>query len=57
MEWTKYLPGYDKMTSFERAEMKRAMEESSGPHIYANRNSVKFLLLCHIKNHLSALSL
>eukprot|EP00957_Ditylum_brightwellii_P084452 6422259-Ditylum_brightwellii.AAC.1 len=36
MYWMKYIPGYKKMFVFEHSEMKRAIEEFSGPHIYAN---------------------
>ena len=53
--WTSYFPGYDDMSVFEKDEIDRVFEESSAPHIYSNWSSVKYLLLRHIKNHISAL--
>eukprot|EP00957_Ditylum_brightwellii_P163189 12426409-Ditylum_brightwellii.AAC.2 len=43
------------MSIIEQTEMKRAIEEPSGPHIYANWNTVQYLLLRNIKNNLSVL--
>eukprot|EP00957_Ditylum_brightwellii_P179010 13635512-Ditylum_brightwellii.AAC.1 len=48
MDWTKYIPGYKKMSVFEQSEMKRAIEELSGPHcsnvINTIRNQMSFNL-------------
>jgi hypothetical protein len=55
MEWTKFIPGYENMTSTGKAELRRAMEEASAPHIYSNWHAAKYLLLHHIKDHLSAI--
>ena len=55
MKWMSNIPGYKNMSVFEKEEVKKAFEESSGSHIYSNWNAVKYLLLRHIKNQIYAL--
>ena len=55
MEWTKYVPNYENLSQFERKELKQSMEECYGVHIYNNWNTVKHILLLHIKHHITVL--
>jgi hypothetical protein len=55
MKWTKNIADYEKLSPFEKEELKKAMEESSGPHVYSNWNAVKYMFLSYIKNHLTVL--
>ena len=43
------------LSQFEKNELKKAMEESSGPHVYSNWNAVKYMFLSYIKNNLTVL--
>lgn len=53
--WTKNIPGYESMTPQQKEEIKLAMEKAYGVHIFENWNAVKFLLLCHFRDHLTVL--
>ena len=55
MQWTKSIPGYTMLSQFEKDELKKAMEESSGPHVYSNWNAVKYMFLTYIKKYLTVL--
>eukprot|EP00957_Ditylum_brightwellii_P173404 13203247-Ditylum_brightwellii.AAC.1 len=55
MQWTKKIKDYDKLSPQQISEMKKGMEHAYGSQIYDNWNDVKYLLLKHIKQHLSIL--
>ena len=54
-KWTRNIPNYDSFSVFEKSEFRKAMEQTYGVHLYNNWNTVKLMLLKHIKEHISVL--
>ena len=55
MQLTEKIKGYDKLSPQQKFEMKKEMENAYESQTYDNWNAVKYLLLKHIKQHLSIL--
>ena len=53
--WTKKIRGYENFTTFEKHELQKAMEQEYSVHLYSNWTAVKYILLKHIKEHLTIL--
>ena len=54
-DWQKNIPNYESYSAFERNELKKGMEQAYGVHLYNNWNTVKLMLLKHIKEHQTVL--
>ena len=48
MEWTKNIPKYESLSYFEKAGMKRAMDQAYGVCVYASWNTVNNVILQYI---------
>ncbi len=49
MKWTKNIPSYKSFSTFEKNELKKAMEQAYGMQVYSNWNTVKFMFLKYIE--------
>ena len=55
MKWAQNIDNYDSLSTEDKNEMKQAMEEEYGIHLFNNWNFVKHILLLYIKLHLTIL--
>ena len=55
IQWTEKIKDYDKLSPQQKSEIKKGIQHAYGYRIYDNWNAVKYLLLKHIKQHLSIL--
>ena len=51
MKQVQNIDNYDSLSTEDKHEMKQAMEEEYGIHVFNNWNSVKHILLLYIKLH------
>ena len=55
LEWLRNIQNYESFSADEVIEFQEAMEEAYGVQIYNNWNNVKYLLLLHLKKHITVL--